>query len=68
MTSENTILEPAASYPPGLMRVEQGSTPDGRLLLYFTFPQSGQGAASTAPGEGAATVETTAPVGDAANV
>lgn len=22
------------------MRIEQSATPDGRLLLYFTFPQS----------------------------
>ena len=27
-----------AGYPEGSMRVERGSTPDGRLLLYFTFP------------------------------
>ncbi len=59
MTSEHTTSEPVASYPPGSMRVEQGSTPDGRLLLYFTFPESDQAAASTAPGEGTATVETT---------
>jgi hypothetical protein len=27
-------------YPDDPMRVERGSTPDGRLLLYFTFPRS----------------------------
>lgn len=30
----------ASGYPDGSMRVEQSATPDGRLLLYFTFPHS----------------------------
>lgn len=39
--------QPDEGYPDDPMQVERGSTPDGRLLLYFTFPHSGDAPGGT---------------------
>ncbi len=68
MSSDATNPRPAAApargvansgqadegYPDDPMRVERGSTPDGRLLLYFTFAHSSdepEGAADAPPAD-----------------
>lgn len=39
------------TYLAGSMHVEEGTTPDGRRLLYFTFPEPGQDQTLEAGGE-----------------
>jgi len=39
-SDDETTPDNAPGYPPDSMRVERSETPDGRLLLYFTFPDS----------------------------
>ncbi len=39
-SDDETTPDNAPGYSPDSMRVERSETPDGRLLLYFTFPDS----------------------------
>ncbi len=37
-SDDETTPDRAPGYPPDSMRIERSATPDGRLLLLFTFP------------------------------
>jgi len=55
---DETMPDNAPGYPPDSMRVERSATPDGRLLLYFTFPDPTNIGATTVSDTGTDTTRT----------